>query len=165
PSQSDTPFLDVSDAAKLNAANSLPLTAEAVLKAIQAMPDEERDRLFEALAQSGSSGQYAVIRRDVLEHLEKFIKQSCDLSARSDLLLVETANEAYRRGKCSRVKRDRTASRDKEITNLLEVGFTEPDKILDHLRDHHPKLVSHVRSAEIMMRDYHKRRQRRTDCN
>ena len=146
--------------------NSGTPTAEEVFRLIEKMPPAERDRLFTTIEHHPDlSDKWTAICIEVLLHLAEGQKMVCHILHDMTRLAVEYGNKDWARSKCSRVKRDKTTQRDEAIDRARDAGIEEPEAILRHLQEQHPELVRNVQNADVMMRDYHKRKQGSTNCN
>ncbi len=143
-----------------------------VLVAISRLKPAEKDQLAQALDLNPCplGDRWAVVPKELIEYLLASNRASHRHGLDSDRLLVDVSKRLSRREACHRVKRKTTEIRDAAIDKALELHITEPQAILDHLRNRDDdeavrKSVRNVRSATVMMRDYSKRKRERTHSN
>jgi hypothetical protein len=118
--------------------NSSTQTADEILGLIELMPASERDRLFRMIdGRPDLSGKWAIVPLAILRFLLESHSKLCEDLKEQGHLLVKYANEAWRRGKCVRVKSEPRQHRRELIRQMIAGGEVDPAKIKKGLRNSH----------------------------
>jgi hypothetical protein len=155
--------------------NPVPLhSVESIVAAIKALPGNERLRLIN---QMKGNHEWLLGHVMVSKELGLLMVDSARLQLQSvrefRQLLVETANEAHRRGNCSLTRKQKTEARNKHIYVAIAGGIDENDDqaIFDYVRNQDATLLRKKQSGKEliepknMMAVYHRTRESKNNCN
>ena len=104
---------------------SAPLDSiESILAAIQALPEQKRLMLFDRMEYTHDwLLGYVMVPVKLLDLQEKARHRAVQVNRETKDMLVKKATEAYRRGKCSRTRAEKTARRNRLIDQAIGAGI------------------------------------------
>jgi hypothetical protein len=155
--------------------NSAPLnSAESIIAAIKALPEEERLRLFHHM---GGNHPWLLghmmVSVEVLNLVTEVARSDLEATRKLGQIVEKTANEAHRRGKCVRTKKQKTEARNELIDEAIAGGIDENDDqaLFNFVQKQDATLLRKKQSKEQligpknMMIVYRRAREPKNNCN